>query len=319
MKTRRGFRVAGALLLSAAMGSALVGQAEKPMAEGQQDTGPQEKHVPDVAIFMQPNNEPGEGQEAQQNVTLQLVAADAQVVKGKPYSADTTTETVQTLADSNRIVHRTVSKVYRDSEGRTRREQTFGNVEPEHPSPHEVKVFVDDPVNGLAFVLDPASKSADKVHRSREFINERNGEDEAKRTMLKVVTDGDEGEQSAPGPMMIKFRDEHSGDPDTVVTPLPDEKRDVVKEDLGSRNIEGVDCNGTRRTITIPAGAIGNEKPISIVRETWFAPAIAAVVESTTDDPRYGKTTYQLTNMQLSEPARSLFEAPANYKMGVRK
>ena len=91
------------------------------------------------------------------------------------------------------------------------------------------------------------------------------------------------------------------------------------KEDLGTRNIEGVDCNGTRQTITIPAGAVGNEKPISIVTETWFAPAIAAVVESTTDDPRYGKTTYQLTNVQLSEPARSLFEPPANFKVSVRK
>lgn len=45
---------------------------------------------------------------------LQVIASDAQVVKGKPYSADTTTETVQTLADGNRMVHRTVSKIYRD-------------------------------------------------------------------------------------------------------------------------------------------------------------------------------------------------------------
>jgi len=34
------------------------------------------------------------------------MAADAQVVKGKPYSADTSTETVQTMLDGNRIVHR---------------------------------------------------------------------------------------------------------------------------------------------------------------------------------------------------------------------
>ena len=93
----------------------------------------------------------------------------------------------------------------------------------------------------------------------------------------------------------------------------------VAKEDLGTRNIEGVDCTGTLTTTTIPAGAIGNEKPISIVRETWYAPAIAAVVESTTEDPRYGKTTYQLTNVQLSEPSRSLFEPPGDLKISVRK
>jgi hypothetical protein len=119
--------------------------------------------------------------------------------------------------------------------------------------------------------------------------------------------------------MLIKFRDEHPGDPNTSVAQIQDEKRDVVKEDLGTRNIEGVDCNGTRTTTTIPAGAIGNEKPISIVRETWYAPAIAAVVESTTEDPRYGKTTYQLTKVQLSEPSRSLFEPPGDFKISVRK
>jgi hypothetical protein len=92
-----------------------------------------------------------------------------------------------------------------------------------------------------------------------------------------------------------------------------------VKEDLGARNIEGVDCTGTRQTSTIPAGAIGNEKPISIVTETWFSEAIGAVVESISDDPRYGKTTYQLTNLQLSEPPRSLFDPPANFKVNLSK
>ena len=248
---------------------------------------------------------------------VEVVAADAQVVKGKPYSADTTTETVQTLADGNHIVNRTVSKIYRDSDGRTRREQTFGNVDPEHPSPHETKVFIDDPVNGTAFVLDPGSKSVDEVHRTRRFLDGRNGEDDGTQIMFKSAKDSEMVEQNATGRMLIKFRDEHAGGPLAVIS--SDEKRETVKEDLGARNIEGVDCTGTRQTITIPAGAVGNEKPISIVRETWFAPAISAVVESTTDDPRYGKTTYQLKNVQLNEPSRSMFEPPADFKMNVRK
>jgi hypothetical protein len=180
-----------------------------------------------------------------------------------------------------------------------------------------VKVFVDDPVSGLAFVLDPASKSADKVHRSRQFMDERNAEYDGPVSIVKPDTE--EGQQGAAGRMLIKFRDEHSGDPNTNLARIQDDKREVVKEDLGTRNIEGVECSGTRTTTTIPAGAIGNEKPISIVRETWYAPAISAVVESTTEDPRYGKTTYQLTNVQLSEPSRSLFEPPGDFKMSVRK
>jgi hypothetical protein len=307
MKTIRSFRVAAALL-SAAIGQGLICWA------GQQESGLQEKRAAEMAVLAQPNNEAGDAQEAQQKVMLEVVAADAQVVKGKPYSADTSTETVQTLADGNHIVHRTVSKIYRDSDGRTRREQTFGNVDPEHPSPHEVKVFIDDPVNGTAFVLDPGSKSVDDVQKKRTFLYDRKAEDEAKGIILK---DSEDTQESGPVRMMVKFRDEHSGD--ALAAVIPDEKREIVNEDLGARNIEGVECTGTRQTITIPAGEIGNEKPISIVRETWFAPVISAVVESTTDDPRYGKTSYQLKNVQLNEPSRSMFEPPADFKVNMRK
>jgi len=311
----RGFWVAVALP-SAVMALAMVGQTAKAMAAGQQDPGQQAKHAAELASIQRDD---APGQEAQQKVMLEVVAADAQVVKGKPYSADTSTETVQTMLDGNRIVHRTVSKFYRDSEGRTRREETFGNVDPSNSSPHEVKVFIDDPVNGTAFVLDPGSKSADKMQRSRKILDEQNAEGDGSRIMIKSLKDSEMGEQGAPMRMLVKFRDEHSGNPDTIVMKMADEKRDVVKEDLGTRNVEGVDCTGTRQTITIPAGAIGNEKPISIVTETWYAPSIAAVVESTSDDPRYGKTTYQLTNVQLTEPARSLFEPPADFKVSTPK
>jgi hypothetical protein len=306
------------MLLSAAMGSAMIGRAEKPVAAGQQDPGPQEKRDVELAV-VRPDGETGEGQRATQNVTIQVMAADGQIVKGKPYSADTSTETVQGLADGNRIVHHTVSKFYRDSDGRTRREMTFGNVDPEHPSPHEVKVFIDDPVNGTAYVLDPESKSADRMQRNRKLLDERNAEDDGTRVMFKSLTDTEIGEQGGPGHMLFKIRDDRAGNPDSILALSPDEKREVVKEDLGIRTIEGMDCNGTRQTITIPAGAIGNEKPISIVTETWFAPAIGVVVQSTSDDPRFGKTTYQLTNVQLSEPPRSLFEPPANFKVNVPK
>jgi hypothetical protein len=305
-------------LLSAAICPALVGQAEKTMAAGQQDPGQQAKHAAELASI-QRDDEPGEGQEAQQKVMLELVAADAQVVKGKPYSADTSTETVQTLTDGNRIVHQTVSKFYRDSEGRTRREETFGNVDPEHPSPHEVKVFIDDPVNGTSYVLDNGSKSAEKMQRTSKILDEQNAEGDGSRIMFKSTIDSESGGQGAPVHMMVKFRDDHSGNPSTIVMKIPDENRDVVKEDLGTRTISGVECSGTRQTITIPSGAIGNEKPISIVRETWFSPAIGAVVESTSDDPRFGKTTYQLTNVQLSEPPRTLFDPPADFKVNGRK
>src|ERR1700722_3026357 len=187
MKSMQLFRVAAAPFLVAALGSAVAGWSQKPVGDDQVDEVRQETQPLQLAMLPPLITEDGPGgQEAQQRVMLQLMAADAQVVKGKQYSADTSTETVQTLSDGNRIVHRTVSKFYRDSEGRTRREETFGNVDPEHPTPHEVKVFIDDPVSGTAYVLDPGSRSTEKVQHSVRLVTNRSGNEDVAKTSFKL-------------------------------------------------------------------------------------------------------------------------------------
>lgn len=318
MKTLRGNR-AVVVMLAAAVGSAIIGRAEKPIASSQPDPVQQDSGQKQKTMILRVDDEAGEGQQAQQKVMLEIAGAETQVVKGKPYSADTSTETVQTLADGNRIAHRTVSKFYRDSEGRTRREETFGNVDPEHPSPHEVKVFVDDPASGTAFVLDTGSKTLEKLQRTRNLGDVQRDDADGAQILFKSVKDNEATGQAAPRKVFFNIQDQHSSGPNDLALVISDENRNIVKEDLGTRNIEGVDCTGKRQTSTIPAGAIGNDKPISIVTETWTSEAIGAVVESISDDPRYGKTTYQLTNLQLSEPPRSLFEPPANMKLNLPK
>ena len=84
-------------------------------------------------------------------------------------------------------------------------------------------------------------------------------------------------------------------------------------ESLGNRVIEGVKVEGSRTTITIPAGQVGNELPISIVSETWFSPELQVVVLSKHNDPRMGETVYRLGNIDRSEQPRSLFEVPADF------
>jgi hypothetical protein len=72
------------------------------------------------------------------------------VVKGAPFSAQAVTEINQTLSDGNQI-HRTASSALcRDSEGRTRREETLGVmgpwISPQGGSEH--LVLINDPVAG---------------------------------------------------------------------------------------------------------------------------------------------------------------------------
>ena len=86
-----------------------------------------------------------------------------------------------------------------------------------------------------------------------------------------------------------------------------------VVERLGKQSIEGVEVEGTRSTVTIPAGQIGNEQPIRIVSERWYSPDLKVLVMSRQSDPRFGETTYRLTSIVRAEPAPELFEVPADF------
>jgi hypothetical protein len=88
-----------------------------------------------------------------------------------------------------------------------------------------------------------------------------------------------------------------------------------VTEALGSRDFDGIRAEGKRTTRTIPAGAIGNEKPIAIVSERWFSPELNVVVLSRNLDPRSGETVYRLSNVKRGEPPADLFKIPADYKI----
>ena len=98
-----------------------------------------------------------------------------------------------------------------------------------------------------------------------------------------------------------------------VIAQRKNEDHNEVKEDLGKQVIEGVEAEGTRTTVTIPAGEIGNERPIEIVNERWYSPELQLVVMTRHSDPRSGETTYRLTNINRTEPAKSLFEVPGDY------
>src|SRR3954454_17705215 len=76
-------------------------------------------------------------------------------VKGAPYSAEIVTETNQTLADGNRIARRTTGRVYRDSEGRIRREEDRQNG--------TVAVSIVDGVAGVSYRLEPETRIAWKT------------------------------------------------------------------------------------------------------------------------------------------------------------
>ena len=90
---------------------------------------------------------------------------------------------------------------------------------------------------------------------------------------------------------------------------------EVNQELIGKKSIDGIEADGKRSTITIPAGSIGNDRPILIVSERWESPELQTVVLSRHSDPRFGETIFRLTNISRTEPSHSLFEVPADYRI----
>lgn len=205
-------------------------------------------------------------------------ASEHQVVKGAPFSAVAVSETTQTLADGNRIHRTTQANLYRDSEGRTRRELTLPAIGPLAASGQTHSfTSIHDPVAGVNYVLEPDQKIARKLS------------------------------SMGAGPFKyLKDQFAASGGTSQASTELK-------TESLGTQTISGVSAEGTRYTRTIPAGQIGNEQPLVVVFERWYSPDLQRVVMSKRSDPRFGDTTYQLTNIQRAEPAASLFQVPADY------
>ncbi|HEX8176413.1 MAG TPA: hypothetical protein VF543_15090 [Pyrinomonadaceae bacterium] len=236
--------------------------------------------------------------------TFVFLSADASfersTVKGAPYSAEATTETIQTLGDGNRIIRKNSTIIYRDSEGRTRREQTLGAIGHWTAAGEPAKtIFINDPVGRVNYVLDPKAQTARKMVIPQLLTNGN----------FRIAAPPPPNANGAPTVRVFE---------NTVQTaPVRDRNTGLQPktESLGKQVIEGVEAEGTRTTITIPAGQIGNERPIDIVTERWFSPELQVVVYSKKTDPMSGETTYRLTNINRDEPARSLFEVPAGYKI----
>jgi hypothetical protein len=199
-------------------------------------------------------------------------------VTGAPFSASFTTESTETLADGNQIKHASTGTIARDSQGRTRRDMTLPAVGPMAVAGQAAPhvTFVNDPVAGTRYILEADTKTA---------------------------------RQMPPPPDRSEFtRKERGGraagaDKETVTT------------SLGTQTIGGVTAEGTRYTRTIPAGQIGNAKPIVIVTERWYSADLQMVVMTKRSDPRSGETTFQMASIARTEPSASLFQVPADYSV----
>ncbi|MDQ3011508.1 MAG: energy transducer TonB [Acidobacteriota bacterium] len=351
-------------------------------------------------VFVRGQGESGQG--ATFNFVSSEMSFENKLVKGAPFSAEIENETVQTLGDGNRIVHKSDGSIHRDGEGRMRREQSIGAVGSFANSENFRTITLTDPVAGAIYTLEPNSHIARKMSNVRtpmptlsvaggsttvtsntsvpKKISVSGGvllgnaikkpqpgyppvakAAKASGPVQVQITISEEGKvidaqvisghpllrdaaldaarqwefkptelSGAPvkvqGTLTFNFtlaEDKTAGPNALPATAVLREssgqmmasgmKINSNTESLGKQTIEGIEAEGKRTTTTIPAGAIGNERPIEMVNETWYSPELQTTIMNKRSDPRIGETTFRLTNIHRGEPEASLFQVPSDY------
>ena len=206
------------------------------------------------------------------------------VVTGVPVSGELVVTRDTTLSDGNHIHTQNTTKIYRDADGRVRREVGFELNTPSTGAAKRSMIIITDPVAGKRYVLNPQNKIAHEMplHPPR----------------------------SGQGPPLP---------PPDGEAAVPHDNSNVTREQLGSKAINGLQAEGTRVTRTIPAGKIGNENPIQVVTERWYSTDLQLPLTTTHTDPMMGTVTTSLTNINRAVPDASLFQVPSDYKVETGK
>lgn len=222
------------------------------------------------------------------------------VVKNAPYSAGIVTETTQILADGNRIRHTATARIFRDSEGRVRNEQSLAGLDVLAPHANlQQVVFINDPVAGVNYALNVREKTATKSTWAR------GGRGASQQPMQGRGAAPRRGEApNGPPPPGGRF----GRGPDAA-------GQNVKTESLGRQTIAGMPADGTRTTVIVPAGQMGNEQPMQIVSEMWYSPDLQTTVLSKHSDPRDGEMVFRLIDVSRGEPPASLFQPPSDYQV----
>jgi hypothetical protein len=283
---------------------------------------------------------------AMQPRAVQFLAGtgEAALVKGAPYSGEAVTEFVQTLSDGTRITRKSISKMARDSEGRTRNENSGG---PAGPIGFEIEplVVINDPVAKTLFYLNERDKTAERVPvptQRLDIVELRARAEQLQATARTAQGNAQAGQataqagQAAAQAVQIErgvvFQRAIPAQPappappgaagstgvnyayatTTAINVMPGGQA-AQRESLGKQVIAGVSCDATRITNSIPAGQIGNDREIRVVTETCVSPELKITLLSRTVDPMNGETTFRMSSLSRAEPAKSLFQVPAGY------
>ncbi len=209
-------------------------------------------------------------------------------VTGAPYSAVEVVQTQEAFADGNSITRKHQTNVFRDGQGRVRTEETVTPPASSGKQPYQI-VTILDYVGGNRYMLDSSTMTA-------------------YQSPLRAPKQGrgpGSGQGAGQAGMLPQSRGPRPGSTENAPQ--------IARAALAPQAVNGLLSTGTHHVETIPAGQIGNERPIQITRTTWISNDLKVPVQIRSSDPRFGTTSMDLTNIVQAEPSPSLFMVPAGY------
>jgi hypothetical protein len=207
------------------------------------------------------------------------------VVTDAPYFADIISTYDQTLPSGERLHSEMRSRIYRDTQGRTRRE-----IEQISPTTGQklVPVIISDPISNTVTILDP-------------------------RTMTAHIRDGS---ISAPPKQAVRSTPESVTPPpvtSSVAVEPAASTAEAKAEELGTQVIEGLAVKGTKITTPLDSAAGGDKQPRTLVTSTWVSEELHIEVLTEIEDVQENHRTIRLVNIVRTEPEAGLFEIPSGY------
>lgn len=237
-------------------------------------------------------------------------------VKGAPYSAEAITE----FASGGTTTLRTITRIYRDSEGRERREESLDTQTTQNPAaqrPPTISIF--NPVDGSNYTLNVLQHTAVRMplpgaQRSGASFAGGGGPG-IQPTITFTPAPGPAGD-GAQSPQVVIQQGNHLEVTGPSLSPgpppLPKQPEGRRVETLEPKIIEGLRAEGVRIIEPVPVNS-GGRQAGEIVTETWTSPELKITLLNQRTDPRGGDMSYRLTQISRSEPDAKLFQIPEGY------
>jgi hypothetical protein len=281
-----------------------------------------------LAQFMMSASGGGGGTSFTGSATFTVRALTPQAVTGAPYSGQQSNEQVQTLSDGTHITNSHLGpKEWRDSKGRTRSERPLFPGGPVGSNmPQITLVEISDPVAGYHYVLDTQNKVAYRIAMSLAASAPPTSKAPSMSASgfagsIPATIGGALGNPPVPPAAVVTggigmgvgggvglggaFGSSRAGSPGA--------RPEFKKESLGTKMIDGVTAEGTRNVMTYDTGSVGNDRPFSVITESWYSPDLKLALVTVTHDPRSGDNTFRIANLIRVEPDLTLFTPPPGY------